>query len=118
MKSFLIYFRTDLQWAELDIEAATPEQALKQALRIATDHPRSLDYNAYDGLRSINAIEVCDDEANLLLVWHDDDMRLRLAARDLLQAAELVIARWEQGDLAEAVRALEAAVVDAKGGAP
>jgi hypothetical protein len=37
-------------------------------------------------------------------------MRLRLAARDLLDAAELVVARWERGDLGEAVRELSAAI--------
>lgn len=33
----------------------------------------------------------------------------------LLAAAELVIARWERGDLAAAVRELDAAIADAKG---
>jgi hypothetical protein len=51
-----------------------------------------------------------------LAVWHDDDLRLRLAARDLLEAAELVVARWEQGDLADAVRQLDAVIATAKGG--
>jgi hypothetical protein len=42
---------------------------------------------------------------------------LAFAARDLLDAAELVVARWERGDLAEAVRELSAAIAKAKGGA-
>jgi hypothetical protein len=42
--------------------------------------------------------------------------RLIAAAPDLLEAAELVIARWSEGDLAEAVRMLDAAVSSAKGG--
>jgi hypothetical protein len=41
--------------------------------------------------------------------WH-----MMLAASDLLEAAELVVARWERGDLAEAVRGLDAAVEQAK----
>jgi hypothetical protein len=49
---------------------------------------------------------------------YDDDMRLRLAARDLLGAAEHVVARWEQGDLAKAVRELSAAIAKATGGVP
>ena len=41
------------------------------------------------------------------------------SVRELLNAAELVIARWERGDLAEAVRGLDAAFAKAKkGGAP
>ena len=42
---------------------------------------------------------------------------LRLAAPALLEAAEKVIASWETGDLAAAVRELNAAVDQAKGGA-
>jgi hypothetical protein len=44
-------------------------------------------------------------------------LHVRLAASDLLSAARLVIARWETGDLAEAVRELSAAVAKAEGGA-
>jgi hypothetical protein len=43
------------------------------------------------------------------------DKLLMLAAPDLLDAAELVIAHWERGDLAEAVRGLNAAIAKAKG---
>jgi hypothetical protein len=44
------------------------------------------------------------------------NVRQRLAASGLVDAAELVVARWEQGDLAEAVRKLSAAIAKAKGG--
>jgi hypothetical protein len=40
------------------------------------------------------------------------------AAPELLDAAEQVIANWESGDLAAAVRNLAAAVLTAKGGGP
>jgi hypothetical protein len=43
--------------------------------------------------------------------------KLIAAAPELLEAAELVIARWSEGDLAEAVRFLDSAVSAAKGGA-
>jgi hypothetical protein len=43
--------------------------------------------------------------------------RLIAAAPDLLEAAELVIARWSDGDLAEGVRFLDSAVTAAKAGA-
>ena len=48
----------------------------------------------------------------------DDDGRLwnRLkAATDLIESAKLVLARWERGDLAEAVRSLGAAIAKAEG---
>jgi len=50
-------------------------------------------------------------------VWVESNARLIAAAPDLLDAAELVVARWERGDLAEAVRELSAAVAKAKAGA-
>jgi FixJ family two-component response regulator len=65
----------------------------------------------------VNEIAIKDANDNELAVWLDDDLRLRLAARDLLEAAELVVARWEQGDLAAAVRQLDDAIAKAKGGA-
>jgi hypothetical protein len=40
------------------------------------------------------------------------------AAPTLFDAALLVIERWSRGDLAEAVRMLDAAVAEAKGGEP
>jgi hypothetical protein len=55
----------------------------------------------------VNEVLVYDADGNELAAWYDDDMRLRRAARDLLEAAELVVARWEHGDLAEAVRELD-----------
>lgn len=119
MKTYDVYFRTDLQWGMREFVADTPEQALALARQFAAENPVSLNLNDYEPCDvEINEIEVCDDEHNLLAVWYDDDMRLRLAARDLLDAAELVVVRWERGDLAEAVRELAAAVAKATGGAP
>lgn len=117
MKSFLVYFANDRHWAERDIEAVSAEDALRQARRIATDRLCRFDYKPYDGLRPVSEIEVLDERANVLAVWHDDERRLRLAAPDLLEAAEKVVARWERGDLAAAIRELDAAIAEAKGGA-
>jgi hypothetical protein len=49
------------------------------------------------------------DEANALLI---------AAAPELLEAAERVVSQWEKGDLAGAVRELNAAIATAKGRAP
>jgi hypothetical protein len=40
------------------------------------------------------------------------------ASPKLLEAAERVVSRWEKGDLAQAVRELDAAIDKAKGRAP
>jgi hypothetical protein len=70
---------------------------------------------ASNGLRiALCSCEGQDDEiptevtANALLI---------AAAPDLLECAEAVLASWEKGDLAGAVRQLDAAVANAKGGA-
>jgi hypothetical protein len=118
MTTYDVYFRSDLQWGMREFEADTPKQALKLARRFAAKNPDGLDLDFYEACDCpINEIEVCDDEHNSVAVWYDDDMRLRLAASDLLDAAELVVARWERGDLAGAIRELSAAVAKAKGGA-
>jgi DNA polymerase IIIc chi subunit len=44
--------------------------------------------------------------------------RLIAAAPALLEAAQLVLERWCEGDLAEAVRMLDGAVAEATGGQP
>ena len=117
MKTYTAYFRTDAEFATRQIKAVTPEQALKKACRFYDDHPSDLMFESYDSLMPVNKIAVKDADYNELAVWLDEDLRLRLAARDLLEAAELVVARWEQGDLAGAVRLLDDAIAMAKGGA-
>jgi hypothetical protein len=73
-------------------------------------------FEPYDESAPVNEIAIWSEQGNDLAVWYDDDLRLQLAARDLLAAAELVVARWERGDLAGAVRQLDAAITKAKGG--
>lgn len=46
-----------------------------------------------------------------------EDAHLLAAAPELLEAAELVISRWEHGDLAEAARHLGTAIFRARGDA-
>jgi hypothetical protein len=117
MKTYTAYFRTDADFATRDFKAATPEQALKKARRFYDDDPLDLMFESYDGGMPVNEIAIKDANNDEVAVWLDDDLRSRLAAPDLLAAAELVVARWERGDLAEAVRGLDAAIAKAKGGA-
>jgi hypothetical protein len=117
MKTYTAHFRTDAEFATREIKAATPEQALRKARRLYDDDPFDLMFESYDGGMPVNEIAIADADHDELAVWRDDDMRLHNAARDLLDAAELVVARWERGDLAAAVRELDAAIAKAKGGA-
>jgi hypothetical protein len=117
MTTYTAYFRTDAEFATHEFKAATPEQALKKARRFYDDDPLDLMFESYDAGMPVNEIAIQDANHEELAVWLDDDLRLRLAANDLLEAAELVVARWERGDLAEAVRELDAAIAKAKGGA-
>jgi len=85
--------------------------------KFVDDDNLDLWFEAYDITSDVNEIVVSDDDGNELAFWYDEDLTLRLAARDLLDVAELVVARWEHGDLAAAVRELDAAIAKAKGGA-
>ena len=119
MTLYTVHFRTDAQFATHEIEADGPEAALKQAREMLADGGDELWFEDYESGFPVNEIVVCkndyDDEA--LALWLDEDMHLRLAARDLLDAAREVVARWEHGDLAEAVRQLAAAIAKAEGDA-
>jgi hypothetical protein len=116
MTTYTVNFASDAESASRDFDAETPQQALALARKLYQDDPSELWFQPYDGM-DVNEILVYDADGNELTAWYDDDMRLRLAARDLLDAAELVVARWSEGDLADAVRALDAAIANAKGGA-
>jgi hypothetical protein len=116
MNTYHVILSNDLQWAEETFEAETPEQAIELARRFADERSDELLFERFEECgEAINDISVSDGRGNELAVWRDPDYLVRLSAQDLLDAAEEVIARWEQGDLAEAVRNLDAAVARAKG---
>jgi len=116
MTTYTATFRSDAEYASHDFEADTPEQALALARKFYADETTELWFDHYAEMQ-INEIAIEDADHEELAVWQDEDLRLRLAASDLLAAAELVVARWERGDLAEALRGLDAAIAKAKGGA-
>ncbi len=123
MTIYRAYFRTDAEYANEHFEADTPEQAL--ALAREFDISR-LYFEAYDGGMPINEIAIRDADYNELAVWRDEDMHLRLAARDLLEALTDLVER----DRAEAASCgftddemswledARRAIAKAKGGAP
>ena len=112
MPIYTAEFHTDAEWALADIKAATPATALAKARRVEA---ATLDFQPYDDRQPVNYITIRDADCNDLAEWQDDDLRLQLAGRRLLNAAEEVLASWERGDLAAAVRELNAAVDEAKG---
>jgi hypothetical protein len=115
-QTYRVYFGCDFRGMR-KFFAKTPEAALELARSYAAENADylALEYEPCDS--PLNEIEVCDEEYNSLAIWQDDNMRLRLAAPDLLEAVEKVIANWQSGDLAEAMRELGAAVAKAKRGA-
>ncbi len=122
MNTYRVYFRSDLQWGREDIEADTPAEALAMARKLAGDMI-DLDHFYEPADSPINEIEVCDDEHDLLAAWRDDDLRLRLAARDLLDALEALcdLRPDEAGDTIIPTCLLKqgrAAIAEAKGGEP
>jgi hypothetical protein len=108
MTLFTAHYRSDAEWTCQTIHAGTPELALGIAR-----HYAELNADDFD----CHEIEISAEDGSSCAIWRDEEQRLRFAARDLLNAARLVIERWEKGDLAEAVRELSAAVAKAEGGA-
>lgn len=112
MTTYTIHLRTDAGFALREIEAETAEAALV----IAREYdPDILDFERYEYL-PVNEITVCDQDGNELIEWYDDEVRLRLASQDLLEAAKKVVSRWQRGDLAAAIRELDTAIAKATGG--
>jgi hypothetical protein len=118
MSTYDVYLRSDLRWAERSFKALNAKRAMELARRFAEKRADELLFEDYAACDSpINEIEILDEHERQVALWRDEDLRLHLAARDFLDAAEKVVARWEQGDLADAVRELAAAVAKAKEGA-
>lgn len=86
MTAYTACFRTDAQWANFDFIADGPAQALQLARDLCIREPERLDFEHYDTAQPVNEIEISGPEGDKLAVWHDADMRLRLAAPELLAA--------------------------------
>ena len=66
--------------------------------------------------RAITHINVRDTDSGDSRHWHAAHVHFDYVAEDLLNAARLVLANWEQGELAGAVRQLAAVVERVDGG--
>jgi hypothetical protein len=116
-KTYRAEFFTAADYAVRNFEADTPGEALQLARRFFDENLIDLDFRSYDDNAGLDQIEVWDQKTGKRASWESDDYRLRKAATDLLAAlqaqtaaAKAVIGNWEQGDLAAAVRALDASI--------
>lgn len=121
-QTYTAFFRTADSWATLEIEADSPRHALREARALFEKDANALDWFTYDPSDvALEEIEIQSPSGRVSGMWQSEELSLRLAAPGLLDAledqtaaAEAVIDAWEQGDLAMAVRALGASMVDAR----
>jgi hypothetical protein len=121
-KTYTAYFYTDAEYASTEIEADTPEQALEKAIaRYELKDGDGLIFDHYDEGQPVNHIEILDEDCYELAHWRDADLLLRMAAPEMLtalegqtEAAQAVIDHWAKGDLAAAVRSLDAWIAPAR----
>jgi len=131
MPTYTATFHASHVFASEDIKARTPRQALKRAHALYGDDGSGLDWWPYDpSYKPLDQIEI-ESPTGEEKGWQSEDVALRLAAQELLDAleaqtgaAQAVIDAWDMGDLAGAVHALEGfipaartAIAAAKGGA-
>ncbi len=91
MPTYTAEFRTDADYATHAFTARSPQDALKKARAFCDEHTEELIFERYDGGHPVNDIAVRDANGNQLALWQDDELRLRLAAGDMLEALELCV---------------------------
>ncbi len=92
----------------LDIDAETPQQAVAIARK---QHDQLLDAAVEcNPDYPWDQFVVYDEHCTEVLRVRDDEARIKDAAPALLTACQMVVERWERGDLAEAARACADAI--------
>jgi hypothetical protein len=95
-------------FARCEVDAETPQDALAKARQAINDVPaKECDKGYYWDEWRADA-----PETDGVLLQFDEPARRRAAAATLLAACQLVVDRWEHGDLAEAARACSAAIAE------
>ena len=121
MPSYTADFRTDADYAIHTFKARSPQHALRKALDLNEEDTGELMFRSYDGGHPVNEIAVHDSDGDQVALWQHDDLRVRLAAQDLLDAGELALRElrgfYSDGE-SEAVRVLVEAIASAKGARP
>jgi hypothetical protein len=126
MTAYEARFATDGEVAYVEIEADSPEQALKKAHQLWDEGSAKLSFESCVDWIVMNEITIRDEDGNDVALWMDDDLRLRLAARPLLAALEKALAALNQAprfrvpgldmDSYEIAALCDKAIAEAKGG--
>lgn len=88
MITYNVTFTTANVRATDQIDAATPEQALFLARRIAKNESDTLNWYPIDPSDDVESIEITDSGDETLATWHCPGLTLRLNAAALLEALE------------------------------
>jgi hypothetical protein len=98
MNSYTAEFQTDANYATLEIEAATPQEALAEALKVLESDKLQAEmyFTPYDAGMLVNAIFIFNDQHDECAHWNDEQLRVRLAASDLLDALEELVKRDQE----------------------
>jgi hypothetical protein len=91
MPNYTADFRTDADYAIHAFKARSPQDALRKARAFHDEHTQALMFQSYDGGHPVNEIAVHDADGDQVALWQDDDLRVHLAAHDLLDALELCV---------------------------
>jgi hypothetical protein len=120
-KTYRAEFFTAADYAFHDVAARSPEHALQLARQLYDEHPEDLDFRSYDDNSTLDQIQIWDAERGTLAEWKSETFLVAQAAGDLLAAlegetaaAQAVLDRWAEGDLAGAVRELDAQIATAR----
>ena len=121
MPTYTAEFRTEIDYATREFKARSPRDVLKKARTFSDSHADELSFEHYSGAHPVNEIAVHDTDGNEVALWQDDDLRVRLAAYDLLDAGELTLRElrgFSSDGESEALWVLVEAVARAKGTRP
>jgi hypothetical protein len=117
---YTAHFYTEADWAETTIKAPTAELALQRARQIESEETETLDFQSYDNGAGVEHIEIRSADGRTVAEWRNEDLLLRLAARDLLAAlkfCDMTLADLEaskrKGYIAEAKKLARAAIAKA-----
>jgi hypothetical protein len=91
MPTYTAEFRTDADYATRAFKARSPQDALKKARAFYEKHAEELIFESFDGGHHVTDIALRDADGNQVALWQDDELRLRLAAGDMLEALELCV---------------------------
>jgi hypothetical protein len=88
---FEAYFYTQADWAQTTIKAKTPEQALQRARKIESEETETLNFQSYDSGAGVEHIEIQSADGSTVAEWRSEDLLVRLAAQDLLEALRIIM---------------------------